>query len=348
MQARQPPAASAGADHFARADKATIRDALTQVPDNEGGPWRDYDKVAHVGHKGIGRHPTTAELPQRKELVRKGDLAPEEEFWIKEARSKAAHDWDDDVKYVRNNWHENLAYPVQIILTKIGYSQMKRPVPEPDKQQWALTNIVNQTRTTIRKAVFMDLGTIFKAEGGKFEQAICTHLLARHVVVALLGRAKCDYPPDTRPLEIIFEDPYYSESDIKFIQEEFIIDPLVKVRASNDGSGWNETRVRFALDENAYAFVTFGMNTPPRQVLAGHTWGERAPYAAPGAAPADWLPPKRPSLVICRPWWEESGFDQSDSRVVDWLERYYDPWELLEGDVEGVGNSWAYVLHTSH
>ena len=145
-------------------------------------------------------------------------------------------------------------------------------------------------------------------------------------------------------MEIIFEDPYYTEWDIKFLREEFIVNPpephspLVNVRASNNGSGWNGIR----QDENAYAFITLNLTTPLRQVLAGHTWGEETPHAGSANTPRS----KKPSLIICRPPNQQFSKDQSDTRFMDWLEKYSPGMKLFAANLEGVGSQWAFYLES--
>lgn len=167
-----------------------IRAAITQVPDNESGPWRDYDKVAHVGHTGIGRHATTQELAEGSPP------------WIKETRSEFALFWY--APDIRPYWYHNLGAPVaSLMLPKIGYTGLKRPDstidrPKPERFGYddELGNIL-YTRTTIRRVLVMGLGTMNRAVMGEdgsdeFVQALRAHLLARVVICALLHKARLD------------------------------------------------------------------------------------------------------------------------------------------------------------
>lgn len=172
MQARQPPKLSAGANHFADADKAAIRASIAKVPDNENGPWWDYDKVDHVGCKVPGRHAITQELAQRK--------SPR----VEEDRSKHVIVWD--LEAIRPFWYHNLASQVAtLMMPKIGRSVLKRsnyvverPEPEPIGYDEELGNML-YTRTPIRRVLAMCLGTMNRAILGDFDDAVRAHLLAR-------------------------------------------------------------------------------------------------------------------------------------------------------------------------
>jgi len=179
MQANQQAESSTGTNRFSDADKVAIGHTLARVPDNESGPWRDYDKVAHIEHKGIGRHGTMKELAEGKES------------WIKGERPNIDRPWT--FEEVRSYWHQNVGSSIEVILTRMEPSQIRRPYPDPTPEglkKSALVKVVNDTQQTIRRAVVMGLGTIFEAEPRKFKQAIRVHLLARYVIVALVERAR--------------------------------------------------------------------------------------------------------------------------------------------------------------
>ncbi|KAI4652479.1 hypothetical protein J4E93_002682 [Alternaria ventricosa] len=160
---------------------------------------------------------------------------------------------------------------------------------------------------------------------------------------------------ETPTIKVFFEDAYYTDEDLRFLRNEFLVVPptkssvvTVEVDARRNGSGWkaawpSDKVTPWMADD--WMFVTFNTKTPIRQVLAGYISDQ------PNPIPRDEKRRIKPRAIICRPGWDSDNdpdnetSDLTNDRVKELLRSYYTlPMPLLEGDDKGLGSSVFHYL----